>query len=164
MVRLPLNKIGAISKINKGTSQLEQQLEREPNAKEISEFLDLSENEVSNVMNMNSRHVSVDAPFAEGEDHGLLDVMVNGDSPNADNGLLKESLNKEIKRSLATLTEREAEVLKLFYGIDGNREISLEEIGTKFDLTRERVRQIKEKAIKRLKHNSRSKLLRAYLG
>jgi len=164
MVRLPLNKIGAISKINKGTSQLEQQLEREPNAKEISEFLDISENEVSNVMNMNSRHVSVDAPFAEGEDHGLLDVMVNSDSPNADNGLLKESLNREIKRSLATLTEREAEVLKLFYGIDGNREISLEEIGSKFDLTRERVRQIKEKAIKRLKHNSRSKLLRAYLG
>ena len=164
MVRLPLNKIGAISKINKGTSQLEQQLEREPNAKEISEFLDISENEVSNVMNMNSRHVSVDAPFAEGEDHGLLDVMVNSDSPNADNGLLKESLNREIKRSLATLTEREAEVLKLFYGIDGNREISLEEIGSKFDLTRERVRQIKEKAIKRLKHNSISKLLRAYLG
>ncbi len=164
MVRLPLNKIGAISKINKGTSLLEQQLEREPNAKEISEFLDLSEAEVSNVQSMNSRHISVDAPFSEGEDHGLLDVMVNGDSPNADNGLLKESLNKEIKRSLATLTEREAEVLKLFYGIDGNREISLEEIGSKFDLTRERVRQIKEKAIKRLKHNSRSKLLRAYLG
>jgi RNA polymerase primary sigma factor len=106
----------------------------------------------------------MDAPFAEGEDHGLLDVMENSDSPKADNELMKQSLNREIKRSLATLTEREAEVLKLFYGIDGNREISLEEIGTKFDLTRERVRQIKEKAIKRLKHNSRSKLLRAYLG
>jgi RNA polymerase primary sigma factor len=164
LVRLPLNKIGAISKISKGSSQLEQLLEREPNAKEISEHLDLSENEVSNVMSMNSRHVSMDAPFAEGEDHGLLDVMENSDSPKADNELMKQSLNREIKRSLATLTEREAEVLKLFYGIDGNREISLEEIGTKFDLTRERVRQIKEKAIKRLKHNSRSKLLRAYLG
>ena len=164
MVRLPLNKIGAISKINKGASQLEQQLEREPNAKEISEYLDISESEVSNVLNMNNRHVSVDAPFAEGEDHGLLDVMVNSDSPKADADLMKQSLNREIKRSLATLTEREAEVLKLFYGIDGNREISLEEIGAKFDLTRERVRQIKEKAIKRLKHNSRSKLLRAYLG
>ena len=126
--------------------------------------MDISDNDVYNVMNMNCLLISVDAPFAEGEDHGLLDVMVNGDSPNADNGLLKESLNREIKRSLATLTEREAEVLKLFYGIDGNREISLEEIGSKFDLTRERVRQIKEKAIKRLKHNSRSKLLRAYLG
>lgn len=164
LVRLPLNKIGAISKISKGSSQLEQVLEREPNAKEISEHLDLSENEVANVMSMNGRHVSMDAPFAEGEDHGLLDVMENGDSPKADNELMKQSLNREIKRSLATLTEREAEVLKLFYGIDGHREISLEEIGTKFDLTRERVRQIKEKAIKRLKHNSRSKLLRAYLG
>jgi RNA polymerase primary sigma factor len=164
LVRLPLNKIGAISKIKKGTSLLEQELEREPNAQEVSEFLDLSESEVSNILNINNRHISVDAPFSEGEDHGLLDVMENEDSPKADKLLMQESLNNEIKRSLATLTDRESEVLKLFYGIDGKRENSLEEIGTKFDLTRERVRQIKEKAIKRLKHNSRNKLLKSYLG
>ena len=164
MVRLPLNKIGAISKINKGASALEQQLEREASAQEISEFLDLPEQEVSNVLHMNTRHVSVDAPFQDGEDHGLLDVMINEDSPKADKALIIESLRAEINRSLATLTDRESEVIKMFYGIDGYREISLEEIGTKFDLTRERVRQIKEKAIKRLKNNTRSKLLKTYLG
>ncbi len=164
MVRLPLNKIGAISKINKGASALEQQLEREASAQEISEFLDLPEQEVSNVLHMNTRHVSVDAPFQDGEDHGLLDVMINEDSPKADKALIVESLRAEINRSLATLTDRESEVIKMFYGIDGYREISLEEIGTKFDLTRERVRQIKEKAIKRLKNNTRSKLLKTYLG
>ena len=164
MVRLPLNKIGAISKINKGASALEQQLEREASAQEISEFLDLPEQEVSNVLHMNTRHVSVDAPFQDGEDHGLLDVMINEDSPKADKALIVESLRAEINRSLATLTDRESEVIKMFYGIDGYREISLEEIGAKFDLTRERVRQIKEKAIKRLKNNTRSKLLKTYLG
>ncbi len=164
MVRLPLNKIGAISKINKGASALEQQLEREASAQEISEFLDLPEQEVANVLHMNTRHVSVDAPFQDGEDHGLLDVMINEDSPKADKTLIVESLRAEINRSLATLTERESEVIKMFYGIDGYREISLEEIGAKFDLTRERVRQIKEKAIKRLKNNTRSKLLKTYLG
>jgi RNA polymerase primary sigma factor len=164
MVRLPLNKIGAISKINKGASALEQQLEREASAQEISEFLDLPEQEVSNVLHMNTRHVSVDAPFQDGEDHGLLDVMINEDSPKADKTLIVESLRAEINRSLATLTDRESEVIKMFYGIDGYREISLEEIGAKFDLTRERVRQIKEKAIKRLKNNTRSKLLKTYLG
>lgn len=164
MVRLPLNKIGAISKINKGASTLEQQLEREASAQEISEFLDLPEQEVANVLHMNTRHVSVDAPFQDGEDHGLLDVMINEDSPKADKSLIVESLRAEINRSLATLTDRESEVIKMFYGIDGYREISLEEIGAKFDLTRERVRQIKEKAIKRLKNNTRSKLLKTYLG
>ena len=164
MVRLPLNKIGATSKINKGASALEQQLEREASAQEISEFLDLPEQEVANVLHMNTRHVSVDAPFQDGEDHGLLDVMINEDSPKADKTLIVESLRAEINRSLATLTERESEVIKMFYGIDGYREISLEEIGAKFDLTRERVRQIKEKAIKRLKNNTRSKLLKTYLG
>jgi len=164
MVRLPLNKIGAISKINKGASTLEQQLEREASAQEISEYLDLPEQEVANVLHMNTRHVSVDAPFQDGEDHGLLDVMVNEDSPKADKALIVESLRAEINRSLATLTDRESEVIKMFYGIDGYREISLEEIGAKFDLTRERVRQIKEKAIKRLKNNTRSKLLKTYLG
>ena len=164
MERVPLNKIGAISKINKGASALEQQLEREASAQEISEFLDLPEQEVSNVLHMNTRHVSVDAPFQDGEDHGLLDVMINEDSPKADKALIVESLRAEINRSLATLTDRESEVIKMFYGIDGYREISLEEIGAKFDLTRERVRQIKEKAIKRLKNNTRSKLLKTYLG
>lgn len=164
LVRLPLNKIGAISKINKGVSQLEQELEREPNAKEISDFLDLSENEVRSVMHMNSRHVSVDAPFTEGEGNGLLDVLEDYDAPKADSGLIHESLNNEIKRSLSTLTLRESEVIKLFFGIDGSREISLDEIGARFDLTRERVRQIKEKAIKRLKHTSRNKILKTYLG
>jgi RNA polymerase primary sigma factor len=164
MVRLPLNKIGAISKINKGASALEQQLEREASAQEISEFLDLPEQEVSNVLHMNTRHVSVDAPFQDGEDHGLLDVMINEDSPKADKTLIVESLRAEINRSLATLTDRESEVIKMFYGIDGYREISLEEIGAKFDLTRERVRQIKEKAIRRLKHTSKNKILKSYLG
>ena len=125
MVRLPLNKIGAISKINKGASQLEQQLEREPNAQELSEHLDLPEQEVSNVLHMNTRHISVDAPFQDGEDHGLLDVLVNDDSPKADKELIVESLRAEINRSLSTLTDRESEVIKMFYGIDGYREISL---------------------------------------
>ena len=164
LVRLPLNKIGSISKISKGISQLEQQLEREPNAKEISEFLDLTENEVNGVLRLNSRHVSVDAPFSEGEEHGLLDVMVDDDSPRADRGLIQESLNREINRTLSTLTERESEVVKMFYGIDGSREVSLDEIGAKFNLTRERVRQIKEKAIKRLKNSNKTALLQNYLG
>ena len=164
LVRLPLNKIGSISKISKGISQLEQQLEREPNAKEISEFLDITENEVNGVLRLNSRHVSVDAPFAEGEEHGLLDVMVDDDSPRADKGLIQESLNREINRTLSTLTERESEVVKMFYGIDGTREVSLDEIGAKFNLTRERVRQIKEKAIKRLKNSNKTTLLQNYLG
>ena len=124
MVRLPLNKIGAISKINKGASQLEQQLEREPNAQELSIHLDLPEQEVSNVLHMNTRHISVDAPFQDGEDHGLLDVLVNDDSPKADKELIVESLRAEINRSLSTLTDRESEVIKMFYGIDGYREIS----------------------------------------
>ena len=164
LVRLPLNKIGSISKISKGISQLEQQLEREPNAKEISEFLDITENEVNGVLRLNSRHVSVDAPFAEGEEHGLLDVMVDDDSPRADKGLIQESLNREINRTLSTLTERESEVVKMFYGIDGTREVSLDEIGAKFNLTRERVRQIKEKAMKRLKNSNKTTLLQNYLG
>ena len=164
MVRLPLNKIGAISKINKGASALEQQLEREASAQEISEFLDLPEQEVSNVLHMNTRHVSVDAPFQDGEDHGLLDVLQNDDSPTADKKLISESLHSEIQRSLSTLTEREADVLRMFFGIGLPHAFTLEEIGNKHGLTRERVRQIKEKAIRRLKHHTKSKLLRSYLG
>lgn len=164
LVRLPLNKIGSISKITKGMSQLEQQLEREPNPKEISEFLEITEDEVTTALKLNGRHVSVDAPFSEGDEHGLLDVMEDATSPKADKGLIQESLNLEINRTLATLSERESEVVKLFYGIDGAREVSLDEIGQRFNLTRERVRQIKEKAIKRLKNSNKTTLLQNFLG
>ena len=164
LVRLPLNKIGAITKISKGISQLEQELEREPNADEISAYLDLTESEVNVAQSINLRHISMDAPFAEGEDHCLMDVMENEDAPKADKHLILESLQKEINRTLSTLTTRESEVLKMFFGLDGSREKSLDEIGDKFDLSRERVRQIKEKAIKRLQHQSKSELLKNFLG
>ncbi|MFT6747262.1 MAG: RNA polymerase primary sigma factor [Glaciecola sp.] len=164
LVRLPLNKIGSLGKIRKGISQLEQQLEREPIAKEISDFLELTENEVENALKLNGRHMSVDAPFNEGEDHGLLDVLEDSSSLKADNELMQESLKKEINRTLAKLPERESEVVKLFYGIGGVREISLDEIGSRFNLTRERVRQIKEKAIKRLRNDNKKALLQGYLG
>jgi RNA polymerase primary sigma factor len=164
LVRLPLNKIGAITKISKGISQLEQELEREPNADEISAYLDLTESEVNVAQSINLRHISMDAPFAEGEDHCLMDVMENEDAPKADKHLILESLQKEINRILSTLTTRESEVLKMFFGLDGSREKSLDEIGDKFDLSRERVRQIKEKAIKRLQHQSKSELLKNFLG
>lgn len=164
LVRLPLNKIGSLSKVRKGISQLEQQLEREPNAKELSEFLELTESEVENVLKLNGRHISVDAPFSEGEDHGLLDVLEDSTSLKADKELMLESLKMEIKRTLSKLPDRESEVIKLYYGIDGAREISLDEIGTKFNLTRERVRQIKEKAIKRLRSENRQALLKGFLG
>jgi len=164
LVRLPLNKIGSLGKIRKGISQLEQQLEREPIAKEISDFLELTENEVENAMKLNGRHISVDAPFNEGDDHGLLDVLEDSTSLKADNALMQESLKKEISRTLAKLPDRESQVVKLFYGIDGAREISLDEIGTKFNLTRERVRQIKEKAIKRLRNENKRALLKVFLG
>jgi RNA polymerase primary sigma factor len=164
LVRLPLNKIGAITKINKGISQLEQELEREPNADEISSYLDLTENEVNVAQSINLRHISMDAPFAEGEDYCLMDVMENEDAPKADKHLILESLQKEIHRTLATLTPRESEVLKMFYGLNGSREKSLDEIGVKFELSRERVRQIKEKAIQRLQHQSKSELLKTFLG
>jgi len=164
LVRLPLNKIGSMGKIRKGISQLEQQLEREPNAKELSDYLELPENEVENALKLTSRHLSVDAPFAEGENHGLLDVIEDTTSLKADSALMEESLKKEINRTLAKLPERESQVVKLFYGIDGVREISLDEIGTKFNLTRERVRQIKEKAIKRLRNDNKQALLQGFLG
>ena len=164
IVRLPLNKIGSINKINKTFSKLEQEFEREPSAEEIAQMLDISESDVKESMKNTGRHVSMDAPFVNGEENSLLDVLVNHDSPRADNGLLNESLQREIERSLSTLTERERDVVKLFFGIGVNHGLTLEEIGAKFDLTRERVRQIKEKAIRRLRHNSRSKLLKSYLG
>jgi RNA polymerase primary sigma factor len=164
MVRLPLNKVGNLTKIKKGMSELEQQLEREPTVQELAELIELNADEIENAMNIAGRHQSIDAPFVEGEDHGLLDVMQNDDSPKADKALMVDSLRKEIERSLATLTEREADVLRMFFGIGFAHPFSLEEIGDKHSLTRERVRQIKEKAVKRLQHNTRSKLLKTYLG
>jgi RNA polymerase primary sigma factor len=164
IVRLPLNQVGSLNKINKAFSKLEQEFERTPSAEELAEILDIAEDKVADTMRVSGRHVSMDAPFVQGEENTLLDVLVNNDSPRADTMLISESLQKEIERSLSTLTERERDVVRLFYGIGFNHEYTLEEIGDKFDLTRERVRQIKEKAIKRLKHSTRSKHLKAYLG
>jgi RNA polymerase primary sigma factor len=164
IVRLPLNQVGSLNKINKAYSKLEQEFEREPSAEELADLLDLPIDKVSDTMKVSGRHVSMDAPFANGEESSLLDVLVNADSPKADSGLMNESLSKEIDRALSTLTERERDVVKLFFGIGLNHGLTLEEIGDKFDLTRERVRQIKEKAIRRLRHSSRSKLLQQYLG
>ena len=164
IVRLPLNQVGSLNKINKAFSALEQKFEREPSAEELSEVLEIPEEKIADTMRVSGRHVSMDAPFVQGEENSLLDVLVNHDSPRADSALMNESLQKEIERSLSTLTERERDVVKLFFGIGMNHGLTLEEIGAKFDLTRERVRQIKEKAIRRLRHTSRSKLLKAYLG
>jgi RNA polymerase primary sigma factor len=164
IVRLPLNQVGSLNKINKAYSKLEQEFEREPSAEELADMLDLPIDKVSDTMKVSGRHVSMDAPFANGEESSLLDVLINHDSPKADVGLMNESLSKEIDRALSTLTERERDVVKLFFGIGLNHGLTLEEIGDKFDLTRERVRQIKEKAIRRLRHSSRSKLLQQYLG
>jgi RNA polymerase primary sigma factor len=164
IVRLPLNQVGSLNKINKAFSKLEQEFEREPSAEELAKILELPEDKVADTMKVSGRHVSMDAPLVNGEENSLLDVLVNQDSPRADHSLMSESLQREIERSLSTLTERERDVIKLFFGIGLNHGLTLEEIGAKFDLTRERVRQIKEKAIRRLRHSSRSKLLKAYLG
>jgi RNA polymerase primary sigma factor len=164
IVRLPINQLGSVNKIKKAFSILEQKFEREPSNSEISIELELPEESVANTMKISGKHVSVDAPFVAGEEHSLLDVLENPDSPLADRTLMHESLRQEINRSLSTLTQRESDVVKLFYGIGCSHSYTLEEIGAKFDLTKERVRQIKEKAIRRLRHNSRSKLLKTYLG
>ena len=163
IVRLPLNQVGSLNKINKALSKFEQDNERMPSPDELAEILDIPRDKIADTLRVSGRHVSVDAPFVDGEDNSLLDVLVNNDSPNADNGLVNESLNKEIERALSTLTERERDIVKDFFGI-GTQEMTLEEIGEKFGLTRERVRQIKEKAIRRLRHSNRSKLLKSYLG
>jgi RNA polymerase primary sigma factor len=163
IVRLPLNQVGSLNKINKAFAKFEQENERTPSPEELAEVLDLPREKVTDTMRVAGRHVSVDAPFADGEDNNLLDVLVNADSPNADRGLINESLGTEIDRALATLTEREKDIVKYFFGI-GCPEMTLEEIGDKFGLTRERVRQIKEKAIRRLRHSSKSKWLKSYLG
>jgi RNA polymerase primary sigma factor len=164
IVRLPLNQVGSLNKISKAYSKLEQEYEREPSAEELSKMLEIPTEKIADTMRVSGKHVSMDAPFVQGEDNSLMDVLENTDSPRADNLLMNESLQKEIDRSLSTLTEREREVVKLFFGIGMQHGLTLEEIGAQFDLTRERVRQIKEKAIRRLRHKSRSKLLKAYLG
>jgi RNA polymerase primary sigma factor len=163
IVRLPLNQVGSLNKINKAFSKFEQEHERKPSPEELAETLDLPADKVADTLKVSGRHISVDAPFVDGEDNSLLDVLPNTDSPNADRSLIMESLSREIDRSLATLTERESDIVRLFFGI-GCQDMTLEEIGERFGLTRERVRQIKEKAIRRLRHTSRSKLLKTYLG
>jgi RNA polymerase primary sigma factor len=164
IVRLPLNQVGSLNKINKAYSKLEQEFEREPTPEELANLLDLPQDKITDTMKVSGRHVSMDAPLANGEESTLMDVIANGDSPRADAALINESLSREIDRALSTLTERERDVVKLFFGIGINHGLTLEEIGAKFDLTRERVRQIKEKAVRRLRHSSRSKLLQQYLG
>ena len=164
IVRLPLNKIGSINKINKMYALLEHSNERPPSAEEIAKELDMTVNDVKESMKNSGRHLSMDAPLVEGEDSNLYDVLRSGESPNPDRELIHESLQTEIERALETLTPREADVVRLYFGLGDQHPMTLEEIGETFDLTRERVRQIKEKAIRRLKHTSRSKILKTYLG
>ena len=163
IVRLPLNQVGSLSKISKAFSRLEQEFEREPSPEELAENLETTVEKISDTLSNSGRHVSMDAPFVQGEENTLLDVLENSD-PNTDSNLINESLSEEIKRSLSTLTEREREIIVLFFGLSTNHALSLEEIGEKFNLTRERVRQIKDKALQRLRHTSRSKILKSYLG
>lgn len=165
IVRLPLNKVGLTNRINKAFQQLEQEYEREPSAEELAEMLELDTEEVAATLSMSSRHVSMDSPISDGEDSTLVDVMFNPNAELADENIInKESLKKEIERSLNTLTERQQEVIRYFFGIGIDHPMSLEDIGERFCLTRERVRQIKDKAITKLRNTSRSKLLKSYLG
>ena len=166
IVRLPLNKIGSINKINKAYSELEQKFERPPSADEMAEFLGCSAEDIKQSLSHNGRHVSMDAPLVEGDESSssMYDVLSNDSMPGPESNLVMESLRKDIERSLTTLTPRESDVVKLFYGLEGRSPMSLDEIGDRFDLTRERVRQIKEKAIRRLKHSSKNRILKSYLG
>lgn len=165
IVRLPLNRVGALNKIGKAFSKLEQQFEREPSPQEIAEILEgMTETEISDTMKISGRHISMDAPLVQGEENRLLDVLENQDEPDPDRQLIDESLSREVERALGTLTGREAEVIRLYFGIGVEHSLTLEEIGEMFDLTRERVRQIKEKAIRRLRHTTRSRGLKTYLG
>ncbi len=164
IVRLPLNRVGALNKIGKAYGSLEQKLEREPTASELAEVLDMSLYEVADTLKISGRHLSMDAPFSQGEDNRLLDVVQDDRQPTPDHKLMEESLKEEVQRSLESLSEREGEVIRLYFGLQREHSLTLEEIGEKFNLTRERVRQIKEKAIRRLRHTTRSKALRAYLG
>ena len=163
IVRLPLNQVGSLNKINKAFARFEQAHERTPSADELANELELPKEKVTDTLRVAGRHISVDAPFADGEDNSLLDVLVNTDSPNADRGLINESVATEVERALEILTERERDIIRYFFGI-GCSEMTLEEIGEKFDLTRERVRQIKEKAIRMLRQSTRSQTLKTYLG
>lgn len=164
IVRLPLNKIGSINKINKAFAHLEQEHERCPSSEELSEVLDMREEDIKESLKNSGRHLSMDAPLVEGEDSNMYDVLTINDSPTPDRLLMVESLQIEIERALSTLAPREADLIRLYFGLNGTQQMTLEEIGETFDLTRERVRQIKEKAIRRLKHTSRSKILKTYLG
>jgi len=164
VVRLPLNRVGSLNKISRAFSQLEQKFQREPSTDELSEVLDISADEIEKTIRSGGRQVSVDAPFINGEENSLLDVLSNDQAETPDGGLIRDSLQREISRSLSTLTEREAEVMCDYFGLNGHIAMTLEEIGEKFNLTRERVRQIKEKATRRLRHTSRSTELKAYLG
>jgi len=166
IVRLPLNKIGTINKINRAFSELEQRLERPPSAEELAEFLDVSVNDVRQSVQNTGRHVSMDAPLVDGDESSssMYDVLLNDSLPTPERNLMIDSLRKEIERSLSTLTLREGDVVRLYFGLNEIQPLTLEEIGERFDLTRERVRQIKEKAIRRLKHTSRSRMLKTYLG
>lgn len=164
IVRLPLNRVGSLNKISKTFSELEQKFEREPSPEELAEVLEVTAGEVVDTMKISGRHVSMDAPFVQGEENSLLDVLENDGDEKPDDGLMTDSLRKEVQRALSTLTQREADVITLYFGLNGEHALTLEEIGEKFNLTRERVRQIKEKAIRRLRHTSRSKTLKPYLG
>ncbi|MEQ8711641.1 MAG: RNA polymerase sigma factor RpoD/SigA [Cyclobacteriaceae bacterium] len=164
IVRLPLNRVGSLNKISKTFSELEQKYEREPSPDEMAEFLEITTTEVLDTMKISGRHISMDAPFANGEENSLLDVLENETEVTPDNTLMTDSLRREVQRALSTLTQREADVVALYFGLNGEQPLTLEEIGEKFALTRERVRQIKEKAIRRLRHASRSKSLKPYLG
>jgi RNA polymerase primary sigma factor len=163
IVRLPLNQVGSLNKITKAFSKFEQEHERRPSPEELATELDIPVDKISDTLKVSGRHISVDAPFVEGENNSLLDVLVNEDALIADRYLINESLSKEINRALSTLSDRERDIIKMFFGI-GSHEMTLEEIGDKFGLTRERVRQIKEKAIRRLKTSNKNELLKSYLG
>jgi len=164
IVRLPLNRVGSLNKISKTFSELEQKFEREPSPDELAEVLDVTTSEVVDTMKISRRHISMDAPFIQGEENSLLDVLENYSEVKPDFELMNDSLRREVQRALGTLTQREADVIALYFGLNGEHSMTLEEIGEKFNLTRERVRQIKEKAIRRLRHTSRSKALKPYLG
>ena len=164
IVRLPLNRVGSLNKISKTFSELEQKYEREPSPEELAEVLEVTTAEVVDTMKISGRHVSMDAPFVQGEENSLLDVLENDGEDTPDQGLMTDSLRREVQRALSTLTQRESDVIALYFGLNGEHAMTLEEIGEKFNLTRERVRQIKEKAIRRLRHTSRSKALKPYLG
>ena len=164
IVRLPLNRVGSLNKISKTFSELEQKFQREPSSEELAEVLNITTDEVTDTMKISGRHVSVDAPFVQGEENSLLDVLANDTEETPDSELMMDSLRKEVQRALSTLTQRESDVISYYFGLNGEQAMTLEEIGQKYNLTRERVRQIKEKATRRLRHSSRSNTLKPFLG